>query len=126
MRTAFLNDQQIRPTDFHRWSHARRQFDRPGKDRTKVEDLKASIPQHGLLRPITLGVSDRYPDVYVCDGHHRAVALLELHVAWFPFHWYWIKASGVRMEREPFPFHLLGLNSGPAVATGRTERSRTR
>lgn len=109
MRTSFLNDGQIRPIEYRKWADAVRRFERRDKDRSKVEELKESIRKHGLREPITLGVSDRHPDVYVADGHHRAVALMQLGAGSFPFHWYWIKAFGVRMEREPFPYRLLGL-----------------
>ncbi|MCD9196047.1 ParB/RepB/Spo0J family partition protein [Streptomyces albireticuli] len=108
MPTSCINDQQIRPTEYRKWRHAVRYFEQRDKDRRKVEELKVSIAERGLQVPIILGVSDRYPDVYVADGHHRAVALMQLGVLTFPFHWYWITSfGGVRMEREPFPFHLL-------------------
>ncbi|WP_327738438.1 ParB/RepB/Spo0J family partition protein [Streptomyces nojiriensis] len=110
MPTAMLNDRKIRPTEFRKWAHAQRDFARRDKDRQKVEELKASIAQHGLRQPITLGISARYPDdVYVCDGHHRAVTLIELGIDKFPFHWYWIRSYGVRMEDGPFPYATLGL-----------------
>ncbi|MFD7236883.1 ParB/RepB/Spo0J family partition protein [Streptomyces syringium] len=109
MPTSLLTDRQIRPIQFRKWDDARRDFTRRDKDRALVEELKASIRSKGLRKPILLGVSDRYPDVYVGDGHHRAVALMELGIESFAFHWYWIKGFGVRMEHEPFPYHLLGL-----------------
>ncbi|MEV4871616.1 ParB/RepB/Spo0J family partition protein [Streptomyces syringium] len=109
MPTSFLNDKKIRPIQFRKWDDARRDFARRDKDRKKVDELKQSIAQRGLHKPLILGVSDRYPDVYVADGHHRAVALMELGISAFPFHWYWIKSFGVRMEHGPFPYHLLGL-----------------
>ncbi|WP_329126084.1 ParB N-terminal domain-containing protein [Streptomyces sp. NBC_01353] len=109
MPTALLNDQKIRPTEYRKWRHAVERFERRDEDRKILADLKASIPQHGLKVPITLGVSDRYPDVYVAEGHHRAVALTQLGTPNFPFHWYWIRNYGVRIESTPFPYHLLGL-----------------
>ncbi|MGX8907362.1 hypothetical protein ACR820_19465 [Streptomyces netropsis] len=110
MPTSLLTDKKIRPIQFVKWDNARRDFARRDKDRALIEELKTSIRQKGLRKPILLGVSERYPtDVYVGDGHHRAVVLLELGVPSFPFHWYWIKAFGVRIEAEPFPYHLLGL-----------------
>ncbi len=33
---------------------------------------------------------------------------MELGVTWFPFHWFWIRSVGVRMESGPFPYSLLG------------------
>lgn len=110
MPTAMLTDNKIRPTEFRKWADAHRDFDRRDKDRRKIGELKASIAQHGLRKPITLGISDRYPDdVYVRDGHHRAVVLRDLGVRDFPFHWYWIKNFGVRMESGPFPYETLGM-----------------
>jgi hypothetical protein len=110
MRTSLLTDSKIRPIQFRKWADAEREFARPGKDRKLVEELKESIAKVGLRKPIELGISERFPDdVYVGDGHHRAIALMELGVREFPFHWYWIKSFGVGMEHEPFPYHVLGL-----------------
>lgn len=107
MPTAFLADTKIRPTEYRKWGHAEHQF-ATGKDRAKIDELKASIAQHGQREPVILGISDRYPDdVYLSDGHHRAIALKELGVAEFAFHWYWIRSFGVRMETEPFPYATL-------------------
>ncbi|MFG2748031.1 ParB/RepB/Spo0J family partition protein [Streptomyces xanthophaeus] len=109
MPTAMLTDDKIRARQYRKWAHAKRQF-ASGKDRARVDELKTSIAQHGLREPIILGISDRYPtDVYIGDGHHRAVALMELGVREFPFHWYWIKSFGVTMEKRPFPYENLGL-----------------
>ena len=107
MPTDRFNDKQIRAREYRRWDDAIRRFNR-GKDRDTVDGWKEKI-QRGQLEPLILGVSDRYPDVYIGDGHHRAIALIELGVKEFPFHWYWIRWIGVTMEREPFPYHLLGL-----------------
>ncbi|MEU6552083.1 ParB/RepB/Spo0J family partition protein [Streptomyces sp. NPDC046915] len=106
--TALFTDSQIRARDFHKWEHCRGKFAR-GRDRLKVDELKKSIALSGLKVPILLGVSDRYPDVYIGDGHHRAIALTELGVERFPFRWYWITWSAVRIASEPFPYHFLGL-----------------
>ncbi|MFE2497103.1 ParB/RepB/Spo0J family partition protein [Streptomyces scopuliridis] len=112
MPTDRLNDKQIRPTEYRKWRHAVERFERRDKDRIIVEKLKASIPKQGLLVPIQLGISERYPtDVYVADGHHRAVALKQLGALDFPFHWYWINNGSVRWERVPFPYHILGLEN---------------
>lgn len=110
MPTRLLNDRQIRPTEYSKWRDAVRRFERREKDRLLLEQLKASIPKDGLTTPIILGISERYPDdVYVGDGHHRAVALMDLSVKEFPFHWYWIRSAGVRIENGPFPYNALGL-----------------
>ncbi|GGZ22023.1 ParB/RepB/Spo0J family partition protein [Streptomyces olivaceoviridis] len=105
MRTSMLNDRQIMPTDFRKWDDARRQFAQ-GKDRQKVDKLKESIEADGLEVPILLCVNERWHDIYVSDGHHRAIAVQELGLTSFPFHWHWIRA-GVHIEHEPFPYELL-------------------
>ncbi|MFD3503929.1 ParB N-terminal domain-containing protein [Streptomyces sp. NPDC058642] len=105
MRASLLNDRQIMPTDFRRWADCRRQFAQ-GKDRKKVDELKASIEEDGLEEPILLCINERWRDIYVSDGHHRAIAVLELELPRFPFHWHWIR-YGVHIEHEPFPYELL-------------------
>ena len=109
MPVRVLNDRQIRPTEYRRWDDARRRFERRDKDRATVEDYARKILDGAEYPPLTLGVSDRHPDVYVADGHHRAIALMQTGADAFPFHWYWIRWAGVHMERGPFPYHLLGL-----------------
>lgn len=112
MPTRLLNDAAIRPREYRKWADAGRRFARHDKDRRKVEELTASIAQHGLREPIILGISARYPgDVYVADGHHRAIALMDLKVPTFPFHWYWIRDYGVRMETVSFPYATLGITA---------------
>lgn len=108
MPTSMLTDDKIRAIEYRKWKHARRQF-ATGKDRARVDELKISITQHGLREPIILGIDDRYHDVYLADGHHRAVALMELGLPEFPFRWYWIRSFGVTMERGSFPYEALGL-----------------
>lgn len=110
MPVELLNDQAIRPTEYRKWRHAQDRFARRDKDQKIIEGLLESIPKRGLQVPIQIGISERYPtDVYVADGHHRAVALMELGADDFAFHWYWIGNRGVRWERDPFPYHVLGL-----------------
>jgi hypothetical protein len=110
MPVDMLDDRKIRPTEYRKWKHAEDRFGRRDKDRAIIDELKESIPRRGLLVPIQLGISERYPtDVYVTDGHHRAVALRELGVDDFPFHWYWINNRSVRWESDEFPYHVLGL-----------------
>ncbi|MFF5938988.1 ParB N-terminal domain-containing protein [Streptomyces sp. NPDC012508] len=106
-----LRDGAIRPTEYTRWADARARFARRQQDAALMDSLMASIPREGLKVPIVLGISDRYSDVYVADGHHRAVALMTLRAPRFPFHWYWIRSVGVHIERRPFPYELLGLEA---------------
>ncbi|MEV4046686.1 ParB N-terminal domain-containing protein [Streptomyces sp. NPDC049744] len=105
--TTLLDDDAIRPTEYTRWADAHRRFERREKDARLLAELLESIPRQGLRVPIVLGISDRWGDVYVADGHHRAVALRTLRPPRFPFHWYWIKSAGVRIEDRPFPYYLL-------------------
>jgi hypothetical protein len=109
MPVSMLTDKKIRPTEYTKWRHAEERFERRAKDRATVETWKARI-EKGDLEPLQLGISERHPtDVYVADGHHRAIALRELGVRDFPFHWYWISNRSVTWEREPFPYSTLGL-----------------
>lgn len=95
MPTACLNDRQIRPREYRRWRDAHDQFARNAKDRATVDELKASMKLKGLKEPLILGISERYPDdVYNGDGHHRAVALIDLGIPEFTFRWYWIGSFG--------------------------------
>jgi ParB-like chromosome segregation protein Spo0J len=109
MPTSLLNDRQIRPTEYRKWRHAVERFECRDKDRKILADLKASIPQHGLRKPILLGIDDQHHDVYVADGHHRSVAVMQLGVETFPFRWCWLRAWSVDHQHAPFPYHLLGL-----------------
>ncbi|MFC8511117.1 ParB N-terminal domain-containing protein [Streptomyces sp. NPDC057411] len=109
MPTRLLSDGAIRPTEYRRWAEAERRFARREQDARILADLLATIPRQGLREPILLGVDDRTHDVYVSDGHHRAVALRTLRAPRFPFHWCWLRAYRVEHAQEPFPYQLLGL-----------------
>ncbi|MFD3820290.1 ParB N-terminal domain-containing protein [Streptomyces rubiginosohelvolus] len=114
--TALLSDTVIRPTEYTRWAHAHDRFARREKDAAILASLLETIPARGLDVPIVLGISDRTGDVYVADGHHRAVALRTLRAPKFPFHWYWIKNVGVDIEERPFPYYLLTRRTARADA----------
>jgi hypothetical protein len=106
-----LRDGGIRPTEHARWSGVERLFARHERDRRIMADLLATIPHRGLDVPILLGVDDRSHEVYVSDGHHRALAMRQLGAPRFPFTWCWIRAYRVEHARAPFPYHLLGLEA---------------
>ncbi|MGW3304693.1 hypothetical protein [Streptomyces rubiginosohelvolus] len=114
--TALLSDTAIRPTEYTRWAHAHTRFARREKDAAILQGLLETIPARGLDVPIVLGISDRTGDVYVADGHHRAVALRTLRAPRFPFHWYWIRNYGVHIEERPFPYYLLTRHTARADA----------
>jgi hypothetical protein len=116
MKTSFLNDRQIQPSEFRKWEHARRQFARRGRDQETVDKYKEQIRQGGLKEPILLGVDDRDLFVRVSDGHHRAVALMELGIEKFPFHWCLIKAWSTPVQNGPFPYQLLEASAHKAPA----------
>ncbi len=109
MPTAHLNDRKIRPIEHSSWADARRYFKNRRRHWETVEKYMDEIRHGGLREPILIAQSQRYPtDFYIGDGHHRAVALRETGAREFPFHWYVIPGFGKpRMEREPFPYHLL-------------------
>ncbi|MEU3826477.1 hypothetical protein AB0F36_14330 [Streptomyces sp. NPDC029080] len=112
LSTTLLNDQAIRAKDFRKWRHAHSQFER-GRDRDTVDKYKTEITRGGLKTPLWLDVDDTTGWVYIGDGHHRAVALLELGVPRLAFHWRrlskWGWFSLPPLENEPFPYDLLGL-----------------
>ncbi|MFG2352607.1 hypothetical protein [Streptomyces sp. NPDC048521] len=113
LSTALLTDEAIRAKDFAKWRHAHRHFAR-GRDRETVDRYKAEITARGGLKtPIWLDVDDKTGWVYVGDGHHRAVALLELGVPRLAFHWRLLSKWGwfslPPLENDSFPYHLLGL-----------------
>jgi hypothetical protein len=111
--TALFNDEQIRAKEFAKWRHCHGAF-RGGRRREIVDQYKAQIGRAGCLaQPIWLDVDDRHGHVYVGDGHHRAVALIELGVPEFPFHWRLISRGGwlsqPPLEWNAFPYRLLGV-----------------
>lgn len=111
LATSLFNDRAIRAKDFAKWQHAHRQFVR-GRDRDTVDRYKAEIVDGGLKKPIWLDVDDQTGWVYIGDGHHRAIALEELGISRFDFHWRTISKGGwlsqPPLERDPFPYRLLG------------------
>lgn len=111
LETSMFNDRQIRAKDFAKWQHARRQFAR-GRDRDTVDGYKAEIEHGGLKKPIWLDVDEKTGWVYIGDGHHRAIALEELGVDRFEFHWRLISKgswfSQPPLEADRFPYRLLG------------------
>lgn len=113
MQTALLTDQGIRAKEFNKWRQVHASFQR-GKRRDIVERYKQEIRQRGgLKKPIWLDVDDEVGHVYVGDGHHRAVALIELGIRDFPFHWRLCSKAGwfsqPPLERGTFPYRLLDL-----------------
>jgi hypothetical protein len=108
MPTALLNDEQVRPSEYRKWKHAHQQFAR-GKDRATVDAYKAAISANGgrLTTPIRLSVDDRTHEVAIADGHHRAIAVIELGLTEFHFTWGWRRAWTVTHERAPFPDGIL-------------------
>lgn len=108
MPTSFLNDGQIRASEYRKWEHARRQFQR-GKDRQTVDAYKAELAANDgrLTVPIRLSIDDRTHEVAIGDGHHRAIAYMESGVPTFAFTWGWRRSFSVTHEHGPFPPHIL-------------------
>jgi hypothetical protein len=110
MHTGYLLSGVIVPIEHGDWNTAFTRFNRIDKDRRCVDEYKEHIRTNGSMPPIELGVSDRYPDVYVRDGQHRAVAVMELGIEWFPFVWSWITSWGKQpLQADPFPYDLVGI-----------------
>ncbi|MGW6557919.1 hypothetical protein [Streptomyces hydrogenans] len=107
--THLLNDHEIRPGSYRKWKHVMHDFGSRAEDRKVMAGLLASLPVDGQQQPILLGVDDRSHCVYVSDGHHRALALMQLGAFDFTFRWCWLRAWSVDHQSERFPYHLLGL-----------------
>lgn len=114
MRTELLNDQRIRCKEYPRWDQCRSAFAH-GKRRQIVDRHKEIIRLHGVPEtPLLLDVDREESRVYLGDGHHRAVALMELGVQWFPFRWRYLDTGLFSLglpkpSPDPFPYHLLGI-----------------
>lgn len=109
MPVARLNDKQVRAIEYTRWADAHRQFTH-GRDRETVDAYKAKLQAGKRVEPIHLGISDRDGRVYIRDGHHRAVAHIELGARDFPFIWSRIQSfGGTKPLREPFPYQQANL-----------------
>lgn len=108
MPTSHLNDNKITPTEYRNWRDATNQF-RKGKDRETVDAYKAEIRSNGgrLKTPIRLSIDDRTHNLSIGDGHHRAIALMELGIPDFDFKWGWRRSFSNTTEHRPFPMDLL-------------------
>jgi hypothetical protein len=111
---AALADGRIELGDYRDWRHAVHMVKSLGYDREIFDGLLESIPQDGVMEPLTLGVSTRYGVVYLSDGHHRAVALWTLKIPQFPYRWFVEpRRSIIRMtfEKDPMPEEILEVLS---------------
>lgn len=79
-----LDDGIIDCGDYPDWAYACHYIkDRTNAyDRRILDELLESIPGEGIIEPLTIRV--RGLDVWLSDGHHRAVALAELGIKMFP------------------------------------------
>ena len=107
-----FGDREIRAKEFAKWRDCHSAF-RRGERRRIVDRYKAQLAAGDPVPPIWLDVDDKYGCVYVGDGHHRAVALIESGAADFDFHWRLTFKFGLfsqpPLENGPFPYSLLGL-----------------
>jgi ParB-like nuclease domain len=106
-----LDDGLIECGDFSDWASACWTIKRHPEDRRILDELLRSIPEEGVLEPLTVGVWLPHTAFYLSDGHHRAVALMELGIKEFPYRWAY-KRHGQLLRwagREPLPEHLMDL-----------------
>lgn len=106
---SLLDDGLIECGDYPDWASACWTIKRHPNDRAILDELLESIPQEGVLEPLTVAVWTRDRKVYLSDGHHRAVALMELGLREFPYRWAY-KRHGQPLAwagREPLPDHVL-------------------
>lgn len=97
-----LDDELIECGDYDDWTTARHEIRRHAYDRSILDDLLLTIPRRGLDNPLWLEVLNGTQRVAVSDGHHRAVALMELGAKEFPYRWRW-RFPRWRGQRLPLP-----------------------
>lgn len=111
MPVRHIESGRIQPSEYTNWASAIARFDRREKDRRTVSDYMRRMPA-GDYEPIQIGRSERYPsDLYVGDGHHRAVAAMQVGLPTVRITWYWLRSWSVDWQRNPLPFAELGLAS---------------
>ena len=84
-----LDDGLIECGDYDDWATACSEIKRYPDDRVKLDALLRSIPEVGLLEPLWIEVRNWNLRPFLTDGHHRAVALIELGIKEFPYRWRW-------------------------------------
>ena len=106
-----LDDGLIECGDYDDWATACSAIKRYPDDRVKLDELLRSIPEEGLREPLWIEVSARSLRTYLIDGHHRAVALMELGIKEFPYRWRWRfpKSRPRPAAGEPLPDSVLQL-----------------
>jgi hypothetical protein len=106
-----LDDGLIECGDYPDWASACWTIEHHPQDRAILDELLRSIPEEGVLEPLTIGVWRPHTAFYLSDGHHRAVALMELGIKEFPYRWNY-KRHGQplgALRREPLSEHLMDL-----------------
>lgn len=103
-----LDDGRIESGDYPDWSTACHVVKTQPYDREILAELLESIPEEGVLEPLTIAVRSKDLIAYLSDGHHRAVALIELNIKTFPYRWFWAPATGrPRFEHGPLPAEIF-------------------
>jgi ParB-like chromosome segregation protein Spo0J len=108
---SLLDDGFINSGDYPDWPSTCWTIKRHPADREILDELLRSIPEEGVLEPLTVGVWLPRLSFYLSDGHHRAVALMELGIREFPYRWAY-KRHGHPLAwagREPLPEHLMNM-----------------
>lgn len=82
-----LDDGLIDCGDYPDWASACWVIKSHPEDRKILRELLASIPEEGVLEPLSVAIRSRDLHPYLTDGHHRAVALMELGIKEFPYQW---------------------------------------
>lgn len=102
-----LDDGMIECGDYPDWATACSEIKRFPDDRRILDELLASVPEHGVLKPLRIRVVRRTLRVFLADGHHRAVALMELGLREFPYVWYWCGPyETTKFRSTPLPEHI--------------------
>ncbi len=98
-----LCDEIIESGDYESWAATVRVIKSHPVDRKILDELLASIPEEGVLEPLKVGCWESNGSLYLSDGHHRAVALMELGIKTFPYVWGWKRKYQTLDTDEPKP-----------------------
>lgn len=104
-----LDDGLIDCGDYDDWATACHSIKTDPHEREILDELLASIPEEGVLEPLWIELRNWNGRPFLANGHHRAVALMELGIEVFPYRWRWRFPKGRPKPGpgDPLPEYLL-------------------
>jgi hypothetical protein len=104
-----LDDGLIECGDYSDWASACHEIKRFPDDRKILDELMVSIPEVGLLTPLMIELRNWNNRPFLSNGHHRAVALMELGTKEFTYQWRWRFPKNLPKPgpSDPLPLHVI-------------------